>query len=60
MREADAEGHTVCDSIDRKRPEHANPQRQESGLVIARGWGNGMGRDSLKVTGFYFVKTEIF
>ena len=30
MREADAEGHTVCESINRKRPEQANPWTQKA------------------------------
>ena len=38
---ADTEGHTVCDPMDVKRPEQADPQT-ESGLVgpeAERGWG---------------------
>ena len=38
LREADTEGHTVCDSMDGKRPEQAHPQRQ-NGLLGVRGCG---------------------
>ena len=42
VRKADTEEDTVCDSIDRKHLEQANPQTG-SGLVVARDWGRGVG-----------------
>ena len=34
VREADAEGHMVCASIEWKCPEQANPQRQEADSML--------------------------
>ena len=42
LADSSTEGHTVCDSVYRKRPEHANPRRQGAGSWrLGAGAGRG-------------------